>query len=165
MMVENVVDLSAPAEFVQLYRDEFAAMVRLARLIVRSPELAEELVHDAFVSVYGRFDQLDRPGAYLRQVVVNNCRGSLRRSSVGQRKLLDVSATSRPDDDITLPPEYDETWQALRLLNETQRTALVLRFYLDLPIGEIAETMGIPTGTVKSVIHRGIASLRKELES
>ena len=57
----------------------------------------------------------------------------------------------------------DETWQALGTLPEHQRTALVLRFYLDLKVDEIATVLGIPAGTVKSQIHRGLAALSGEV--
>jgi RNA polymerase sigma factor (sigma-70 family) len=59
-------------------------------------------------------------------------------------------------------PELDETWDVLRRLPERQRVALVLRFYEDLPEAEIAQVLGCPRGTVKSLIHRGLARVRKE---
>lgn len=165
MTVDDLVESAAPPDFVKLYRVEHNAMVRLARLFVGSVAVAEELVHDAFISVYQRLDQLDQPGAYLRQIVVNNCRGWLRRASVGDRKVSFLAAQAPDDAHVTLDPEYDEIWQALKELNETQRTALVLRFYLDLKVTEIAEAMGVRPGTVKSAVHRGLATLRRELEA
>ncbi len=62
-------------------------------------------------------------------------------------------------------PELDETWAIVRRLPPRYRTALALRFYEDLSEREIAEMMGVRPGTVKSLIHRGLARLRKELAS
>ncbi len=165
MMVGELVKPAATAEFADLYRREHQSMVRLARLIVGSMALAEELVHDAFIVVFQRHHRLDNPGAYLRQVVVNNCRSSLRRSTTGRRKVSELADGTPGDAFVSLPPELDETWQSLHVLNIKQRTALVLRFYLDLPVKEIAEIMGVREGTVKSTIHRGLTSLRQELET
>ncbi len=62
-------------------------------------------------------------------------------------------------------PEVDETWEALRRLPDRQRAAIVLRFYEDLPEAEIARVLGCRPGTVKSLIHRGLARVRKETAS
>jgi DNA-directed RNA polymerase specialized sigma24 family protein len=60
-------------------------------------------------------------------------------------------------------PELDETWALLRALPERQRMAVVLRFYEDLPEAEIARLLGCRPGTVKSLIHRGLAKVREEV--
>jgi DNA-directed RNA polymerase specialized sigma24 family protein len=60
-------------------------------------------------------------------------------------------------------PELDETWALLRALPERQRMALVLRFYEDLSEAEIARLLGCRPGTVKSLIHRGLAKVRKDI--
>jgi RNA polymerase sigma factor (sigma-70 family) len=65
---------------------------------------------------------------------------------------------------VTLPPEIDEMWGALTRLPAKRRVALVLRYYEDLPIVEIAELMQVRPGTVKSLIHRGLASLKEQLK-
>jgi DNA-directed RNA polymerase specialized sigma24 family protein len=54
-------------------------------------------------------------------------------------------------------------WQALRRLPARQRAAIVLRYYLDLPEVEVARQLGVPVGTVKSLVHRGLARLRQRL--
>ena len=154
--------LSTIAGAAALYEREHAAMVRLARLLVSSSPLADEMVHDAFVTVLERWAKIDDPGAYLRQVVVNNCRGAMRRSLVGRRKYarLALLESVEPQE---LPHEVDETWKALDLVTPKQRMALVLRYYLDLPVADVAELMGERSGTVKSLVHRGLSTLRQEL--
>ena len=55
------------------------------------------------------------------------------------------------------------TWQVIRRLTPTQRHVLVLRFYLDLRLVDVADVLDLPLGTVKSNLHRGIAALRQEV--
>lgn len=146
----------------ELYEREHLAMVRLAHLIVGSAPLAEEIVHDAFVAVLERGDSVLEPGAYLRRVVINGCHGTTRRFATGRRKLARLAVLEKGRA-VALPPEVDETWQNLRFVTPKQRTALVLRYYADLPIAEIADVMGERQGTIKSLIHRGLSTLRTEL--
>lgn len=148
-----------------LYRAEYEPMVRLARLLTGSQAIAEEVVQDAFVTLHQRAidpssTPLDRPGAYLRRIVVNNSYGHLRRRGTEDRKLSQVAAA----DDPILPPELDETWRALARLSPKHRTALVLRYYEDLSVRTVAELMDVREGTVKSLVHRGLRHLEKELD-
>ena len=102
-----------------------------------------------------------QPAAYARKVLLNRHRSLLRRAVVETRHRL----TSRPEerhqpdfagDDLVL-------WQALQRLPSRQRSAIVLRYYLDLPEAEVARHLGVPVGTVKSWTHRGLARLRDHL--
>ena len=63
-------------------------------------------------------------------------------------------------DVVTHQPELDETWDLLRRLPDRQRAAIVLRFYEDLSEAEIARLLRCRPGTVKSLIHRGLARVR-----
>ena len=101
--------------------------------------------------------------AYLRRVVVNNCHGITRRSLVGRRKVARLATLE--GNPLHPPPELEETWDALDRVTPKQRTALVLRYHADLTIAEIAEAMDERPGTVKSLIHRGLVTLRKELST
>jgi RNA polymerase sigma factor (sigma-70 family) len=139
-----------------LFERERAGLVRLAHTITGSNQMAEDLVHDAYLRWAERPDLMN-PGGYLRMVVVNLARDVLRRRDVAER----IHA-ERP---VPLgEPVLDETWAVVRSLPERYRTALALRFYEDLPEREIAELMGVRPGTVKSLIHRGLDKVRKELE-
>lgn len=133
-------------------------MVRLARLLTGSQVVAEDVVQDAFVRLHPVLDVLDRPGAYLRRTVVNLCQSHHRRQDVEQRWLA-----RQPSASADLPPELDETWRLLARLSDVQRHALVLRFYLDLRVQDIADLLDLPVGTVKSALHRGLAVLAKEV--
>jgi RNA polymerase sigma factor (sigma-70 family) len=135
-------------------------MVRLAHLLTGSPEVAEDVVHDAFAGCAGRWSTLDQPEAYVRRAVVNQAHRAGRQAGRDRDKVARLGRT--------LPlsarqPELDETWALLRALPERQRMALVLRFYEDLPEAEIARLLECRPGTVKSLIHRGLAKVRKDL--
>ena len=64
---------------------------------------------------------------------------------------------------LTLQPEFDDLLVAIRKIPERQRTALILRYYADLSVEQVATTMGCPFATAKSLIQRGLVQLRKEL--
>jgi RNA polymerase sigma factor (sigma-70 family) len=131
-------------------------MVRLARLLVGSPEIAADVVQDAFVHMQRRWSSIEAPKAYLRQAVVNGCRSHHRHLAVQRRTPL---AETAPTQLSAL-----ELADAVAKLPHRERSALVLRFYEDLPDREIAEILGCRVGTVASLVHRALARLRLEIE-
>ena len=141
--------------FVELYRTRYDAMVRLAYLLTGDRSAAEELAQDAFVAVHRNWGRPSNPSAYLRTAVVNACR------SWGRRKVLERDRRPAPSEPSVLAP--DEMWDTLQTLPERQRTAVVLRFYEDLPDREIADVLGCREGTVRTLVHRGLAALKEEL--
>ena len=145
------------ASFDDLYRDEFGPMMRLARGLVDTQEIAEEIVQDAFARVYERWNRLDSPGGYLRTAVVNGARSELRKREVRRRIGIRPFIPPQPED-------RDYLLDALDQLSPRQRTVLVLKFYADMTEKEIAQAMGIRPGTVKSATSRGLAELRKVVE-
>jgi RNA polymerase sigma factor (sigma-70 family) len=147
----------AAADLEALFRREHAAMLRLAALLVGSRAQAEEIVQDAFAAVGERWDSLANPGGYLRTAVVNGGRMALRRRDTERRHVLAVPGV---DD---MPTELVELRHALDCLGERARTAVVLRYFADLPDAEIAELLRCREVTVRSIIHRALRSLRKEL--
>jgi RNA polymerase sigma factor (sigma-70 family) len=142
--------------FAVLYRESFDRMWRLAFLIVGDRGVAEEVVQDAYARVLERWSGLDEPAAYLRVSVVNRSRDVLRR-----RMLLDRLPLVARRSEAEAPP--DPLWDALAHLPANQRAALVLRFYEDLPVREVAALLKVREGTVKSLVHRGLARLREEI--
>jgi RNA polymerase sigma factor (sigma-70 family) len=135
-------------------------MVRLAHLLTGSPELAEDVVHDAFAACAGRWSTLEVPEAYLRRAVTNQARRAARQAGRDRDKTARLGRTVPLSAGL---PELDETWVLLRALPERQRMALVLRFYEDLSEAEIARLLECRPGTVKSLIHRGLAKVRKDV--
>ena len=143
--------------FVELYREAFAPMVRLAVLLTGSDTLAEDLVHDAFVRVHARWSRVESPTSYLRAAVVNACRSARRRA-----RLERSAAAAGPLPMANL--DADEMFDALEALPYRQRAALVLKYYEGLPLAEIAELLGCREGTAASLVHRGLEQLRRMIE-
>ena len=141
--------------FDELYDAQYPTMVRLAHTLVDTREQAEEVVQDAFAAVYERYDRVEHPAAYLRTTVLNGCRRTLRRRMLARRH------PTPPSEDGSLV--YNHVVDAIRRLPHKQRSMIVLRYDLQLTDAEIAETMQVPIGTVKSTLHRAVAALRKEL--
>lgn len=157
---------SADEALEQLYAAHWRRLVRLSVLLVRDRATAEEVVQDAFVAVHARWGRLrdpERALSYLRQAVVNRSRSALRHRAVVARHL--AAATGPEDvpgaDETTLDRQRrDRVLDALRALPRRQREVLALRYYLDLSEADIADTLGISPGAVKSHASRGAASLR-----
>ena len=143
--------------FAELYRREYGAMVRMAHLITGSNEAAEDVVQEAFVSMYRNWDRADRPGAFLRTIVVNGCNSWHRRRRMERERLPRPVAEG-------VDPEARELLDALARLGLRQRTALVLRFYVDMSEAEVAHALGCRPGTVKSLVHRGLRQLEGMIE-
>lgn len=150
----------------QLYAAHWRQLVRLSVLLVRDVGTAEEVVQDAFVAVHARWGRLrdpERALAYLRQAVVNRSRSTLRHRAVVARHAAATRTTDAPDP----TPETDRreaVLDAMRALPDRQREVLALRYYLDLSEAEIADTLGISRGAVKSHASRGAAALRTLLQ-
>lgn len=149
-----------------VFRAEYGRLVGLARLLVDDPGQAEEVVQDAFVALYRRWHEVDNPPAYLRTAVVNGARGRLRRRAVARRHLrvADPVRQGGPDDGAVLSDEHRAVAAALSRLPDRQRACIALRYYDDLSEAEIAATLGISAGSVKTHVHRGMAALATALE-
>jgi RNA polymerase sigma-70 factor (sigma-E family) len=149
-----------------LYRAHVPEAHRLAFLLTGDRELAQDLAQDAFVKVLGRFHDLRNRDAfwwYLRRTIVNLSRSHYRHRRVERAWL----ARQRPEpvapeaEDLG---ERDRLRRALLSLRPEQRAAVVLRYYEDLSEADTAQMLGIPVGTVKSTVSRGMERLRAELE-
>jgi RNA polymerase sigma-70 factor (sigma-E family) len=148
-----------------LHREHYRSLVRLGSLVLGDVGLAEQVVQDAFVKLqlrWGGLRRLDRAPAYLRSAVLNGARSQLRRQRVRDRhdaRLTVAPWGATPETTALGQAEQDRIVTALRRLPDRQREALALRYYLDLPEGEIAAAMGVSAGSVKTHVHRGLASL------
>ncbi len=152
----------------QLYTEQYKSLVRLAAMLVRDTPTAEEVVQEAFVAMHTgwhRLEDTDKALAYLRQAVVNKSRSVLRHRVVVEKNLQNPppDMPSAEHGAFTLL-ERSAVVKALRGLPERQREAIVLRYYLDLSEADIAATMGISRGAVKSHTARGMSALRAALE-
>jgi RNA polymerase sigma-70 factor (sigma-E family) len=153
---------------IELYSVHYQSLVRLAAMLVRDTQTAEEVVQDAFIAMHDGWDRLrdtEKALAYMRQAVVNRSRSVLR-----HRMVVEKNQPKPPPDmpsaehgAMTLL-ERSAVIAALRDLPERQREAIVLRYYADLSEAEIAAAMRISRGAVKSHTSRGMAALRAALE-
>ena len=150
-------DRMALSSFGDFYGLQYRPVVRLAQALVDTSECAEEIVQDAFAKVYERWDRLAEPAGYLHTAVVNGARSELRKREVRRRIGLRV----RPAE---APAERDYLIDALDTLSPKQRTAIVLRFYAQMSEKETAEAMAVRPGTVKSLVSRGLADLRRVMQ-
>ena len=150
------VDEAWPVPLVSLYEEQRTTFVRLAYLLTGSRAVAEEIVQDAFIATRRAWDRVEQPAPYVRTAVVNRCR------SWGRHEQVVQAHAPAPPEPSRLEP--DELWDALGRLDVRRRTAIVLRYYADLPHAEIAEILGCRPATVRTSIHRGLRQLRKEME-
>ena len=159
---------SADRAVTELYSEHYRALVRLAAMLVRDTQTAEEVVQDAFVAMHDGWPRLrdtEKALAYLRQAVVNRSRSVLR-----HRTVVDKNLQKAPPDmpsaehGAMVLLERSAVVAALRDLPDRQREALVLRYYADLSEADIATAMGISRGAVKSHTSRGMAAMRAALE-
>lgn len=153
-----------PVDVPALYDQHWRALVRLASLLVDDVASAEDVVQDAFLALHRRSAQLRDPeaaAAYLRASVVNLSRSVIRRRQVARKhlKVAEPEAAPGADEYAVLRDEHRETLAAVRTLPRRQQEVLVLRYWSGLSEREIAQTLGISQGSVKSAASRGIATL------
>jgi len=160
-------DAAAPVALVSAFEAHFAGLCRLAFLIVGDSALAEDIVQEAFLRTFVGWKRLrdpDRVQMYLRRAVVNVSRSKLRRRVTEGRANAKFYGGSRAETGAELDHESaDAVVEAVRMLPERQRAAVLLRYYLDLAESDIAETLGTKVGTVKSQLAKARRNLGKAL--
>ena len=160
--------MEPPVDITELYAAHRLSLVRLAVLLVDDVASAEDVVQDAFAALARRPDAVRDPSralAYLRVSVVNTARSALRRRRTARAYSppRDLSPPS-PEDSAVLAEEHREVIDALHRLAPRQREVLVLRYWSHLSEAEIARTLDISQGTVKSTASRALVALEKALE-
>lgn len=143
--------------FAAFYEDRYVPMVRVAVLMLGDEHQAEEVVQDAFAAVYLKWARVEHPVTYVRQAVVNRCRDVIRRRKIAAR-------LHRRRHDLLMVETKDHVDDLLDALSPRERAVVVLRFFDDLSIEDIARTLGTKPGTVKSLLHRALARLRERIE-
>jgi RNA polymerase sigma-70 factor, ECF subfamily len=152
--------------FSDLVRPSFSRLLGAARLILRDPDRAEDAVQEALVLAWRDIRAIREPDAWdawLYRLTVRACYRWARRQRQRDVRELPVfravdSATEH--DFSTTIVERDRLGGHISRLPLDQRTVMVMHFYLDLPLGDAAAILGIPVGTAKSRLHRGLEALR-----
>lgn len=154
-------------DVVALYHAHHADLVRFASLLAPEDGIAEDLVQEAFVRLYrswGRIRDEAKVPSYLRSTVANLARGRGRRLSVAYRNRPHPSPDAASAEEGALSGEdRSEVIGLLKTLPARQRECLVLRYYENLTESEIAATLGISVGSVRTHTSRGMAALQKRV--
>ena len=154
-------NLLSEEAFADFYRREHDGQVRRAFLIVGDLGTAHDVVANAFIAVFRRWHRIDEHRPYLARCVLNGCRDISRRNGrvhVAANPVGDwIEQRSAATDPV------DELSDVLGALPFRQRAAIVLRFYGGCSEAEIADHLGCRPGTVGSLIHRGLRTLRRQL--
>jgi len=151
---------------IDLYRMHVLGLTRLAIVMLGDRATAEDVVQDAFCGLYTHWRRLSDPSKalpYLRSSVLNGCRNHRRRWHHAGREPTGWENAESAESAVLLAEEHRQVLAGLQVLPARQREALVLRFYLELAEPEIAQTMGISQGTVKSTTSRALATLGRIL--
>jgi RNA polymerase sigma factor (sigma-70 family) len=151
-----------PSDFGAWYREEHPRVLAALTVASGRADVAREATDEAFVRAYERWERVRRmasPGGWLYRVALNDLRRRCRRQAI-ERELL---RRRRPGDEAAPAPAALEphVWEAVRALPLRQRTAVALRYVLDLPEAEVARLMGVTRGAVSATL----TTARRRLES
>lgn len=153
----------ADDEMAVLFRARYLEMVRLAGLL--GADDPEDVVQEAFARLMRRGALDADPVPYLRAIVCNLARNRHRHLRVVREKTPRAVSEPSSEHAAILREDHAEVIAALAALPARRREAIVLRFWLDLSEREIAATMGVSPGTVKSCVSRGLTALARALEA
>ncbi len=155
--------------FAELIRGSVTRLDGAARLILRDPELARDAVQEALFRAWRDLPGLrdaDRFDAWLHRLTVNACLDLARRR---RRRVIEVELDPI-DAAVAFDPagafaDREVVDAAMRRLDAHGRAIVVLHYFLGMPLTEVAATLGIPVGTVKSRLHRALGEMRIAVET
>ena len=161
--LRNCTQEVAPAlavDFDDFYRSEYSGALQFAYVLTGRMAVAEELVQDAFLAAYGRWDQVDSyadPGAWIRGVVANASNSWWRRCATELRLLTRLHGERAPV--VELPSRDEEVFDAVRRLPARQREVIALTVLEDRSVAETAEILMCGEETVRTHLRRGRRAL------
>ena len=161
------------AAFEALFRDYEKLVFKTAYLITGNRDRAQDVLQEVFIAVWNSRRSYDpnkgKLTTWLHRITVNQCsKGKVRTDPAIvplENKEIDALGTggSRPDDILVSKMEYEKLLKAMDSLDTKHRSVLVLRYFNDLSYQEIAESLGIPLGTVKSRINHSLRCLKEQV--
>ncbi len=160
----GIAAMSAP-RLARLYEEHVGRAVGLATLLTGDRVIAEDIAHDAFLRVAGRFHDLRDPaafGPYLRTTVVNMCRARGRRLE-RERTLLRGSSRAEAVEPDQTAEDRDQLWGVMKRLPYRQRAALVLRYWEDLSEEQIGQVLRCSPRAVNALLSRAKTTLRNDI--
>jgi RNA polymerase sigma-70 factor, ECF subfamily len=162
---KRAVDTTSTADFEAFFRREHPRLHVLGTTMVGDRELARDLVQESLLRAHLSWvevAELERPGAWVRRVLINLC------TDVTRRRGREWKALARSERECTvhLPdPIESELWRAVRGLPRLQRGAVALHYVDDLSVAEVAEVLGVSIGSVKTSLSRARSSLAPALRA
>jgi RNA polymerase sigma-70 factor (ECF subfamily) len=165
LIEEEALDEDEIRRFVE---SEYARVVNAVALVCDSRAAAEDAVEEALARAWLRLrrgQSIDSLVAWVTAVAMNEARGGVRRRMAearAQRRLAEQATLAAPDD-ASAGARAHEVRAALRLLPRRQREVTVLRYFLRFTIAEIAESLDVDQGTVKTSLHRARRTLAAAL--
>ena len=154
--------------FTELAREAVTRLDRVARLILRDPELARDAVQEALIRAWHDLPGLrdpDRFDAWLHRLTANACFDQARRR---RRRVIEVELDSIDGptigDAVGALADRELVDAAMQRLDEHGRAIVVLHYFIGMPLSDVAATLGIPIGTVKSRLHRALGEMRAGVE-
>jgi RNA polymerase sigma-70 factor (sigma-E family) len=150
-----------------LYERNHADMVRFAAFLTGNVDAAEDVAHEAFIRVFDAWDRIEDPAradAYLRTTVVNVVRSGYRRDEVAARRAeRHLVAVPSAEDDALGQLGRQHVLTVISSLPLQQRACVVMRHWMRMTESEIAETLGVSVGSVRTHVKRGTAALKDRL--
>ena len=156
---------SGPASFEDFFRDEHARLLRALYLVTGNRQEAEEVMQDAFLAVWERWDRvgaMDEPTGYLFRTAMNRHRSGLRRAARTARRVV---GAAEGGDAFAQADERDAVARALGALPRRQRSAIVLTELLGYGSEEAGAILGVKGVTVRALASQGRAAMRTSLET
>jgi RNA polymerase sigma-70 factor, ECF subfamily len=155
--------------FTELAREAVTRLDRVARLILRDPELARDAVQEALIRAWHDLPGLrdpDRFDAWLHRLTANACFDQARRR---RRRVIEVELDSIDGptigDAVGALADRELVDAAMQRLDEHGRAIVVLHYFIGMPLSDVAATLGIPIGTVKSRLHRALGEMRAVIDT
>ncbi len=149
------VDRKVDADFSVLFRAEYVRTTRTVFLVVHDRGHAEEIAQDAFMQLLDRWSTVsayDQPGAWVRRVAIRMAVRHLRRDRMRSMLERRTHLGPEPSEELTLP--QTEVLAAVRQLPTNQRVAIVLHYFEDRPVADIAEALGCAPATARVHLHK-----------
>lgn len=152
-------------DFGAFYRREYASVATLTMVLTRSRAAAEDIAQDAFLRAHrdwSRVGNFDNPEGWVRRVATNLAMSRFRRLRAEARALLRLNPASTT---TFMSPEATEFWSVVRRLPPRQAQVVALHYVEDRSVDEIAETLAISPGSVKTHLHRARQTLAQRFGS
>ena len=155
------------AAFSEFYSEEFPRLAGYCRALVGTESAARDIAQEALVRVFARWVSVGQPRAYAYLVATNLAKRSWKRTSLERRayersgpEVIGSSRASAAD-----PAESNGAWlrELVERLPDRHRLPVLLHYYADLAVGDIARLLHLPAGTVKRRLHEARASLAQSL--